>query len=323
MVPKARAKSKAVKGRAIIVKPTVLTSKVVVVAKARRSTKTARRSPLASAPVRPPAAPSPFSPLPVEMGKRQHLEPPELEAFYKVLAPNIPASNERFWRAYFYLQFFYALKLNEPALICEKDVKGVKASAYATRAAGSAKIRVKRLKRGRDPTDSNAQREARAKAAARGVRRRARSEEGEGFDECMYDVTDKVLEAVNEVRQWKREKKVEENPFLFASNRQRKNGEIGVERLSQLRNSDGWQSVSRFTVWREFQKFTKAAGWPEHLRNAHVLRHTRAVFMLAAGVPQEEVCKQLGHSAMKMTERYVPAANALREKYGAAALGAF
>lgn len=305
---------------------------VVVAVRARRSTKTARRSPLArTARTRP--GPQ-FRPLPLEEDKRQHLEPQELIDFFKQLpAPKtggsskslvhetLPPPSATYWRTYFFLQFFYGLKVSEPALVKESDFK----KPGSAKAKIKAKLKIRRLKKGRDPIDNNAQREARAKALRKGVRRVLK--DAGGFDEYVYEPSACVVEAIQQMQAWKKtaRKKNDENPFLFASERHRKNTVVGIERQSQLRNVDGWQSVSRFTVNRVYRKLATEAKWPEHLRECRsipALKHTRAVFLLAAGVPIEEVRILLGHSP-KMTERYLPVANALREKFGANAFAAF
>ena len=107
---------------------------------------------------------------------------------------------------------------------------------------------------------------------------------------------------------------MEENPFIFVSARQRESSTIGAERLSQLRDLDGWQAVSRFTAHRKFQEIILSARVPEYLCNTYVLRHTRAAMMIATGADSAQVQYLLGHSTPKMAQRYLAIADAIRPK---------
>ncbi len=186
-----------------------------------------------------------------------------------------------FWYPYFYIQYFFGCRLSEPALILDEDVC-------------ARQIIIRRLK--------NAKEES-------------------GFREHTYAIDPRVLEAVKSATAWKEAKKVTENPFLFPSTRSRKNEDVGAERLSQLRNIGGWQAVSRFTAHRMFCDIAVSAHIPPNLQQSAVLRHTRAVVLLSSGQSPDEVMRQLGHSSMKMTSRYMYAAEAARGKYDAAAVG--
>lgn len=304
----------------------------------RSRTKTARRNPLERA-RKPRPNPTALKALSLEPDKRQYLEPQELLDFFaqlpapttptlpsaskgyvKLLHTSLPPPSATYWRAFFFLQFFYGLKVSEPALVKESDVNVKKA-----------KIKLKRLKKGRDPIDGDEQREQRAKALranlrAKGVRRwKKESEFLGGYDECTYAMPECVAEVVKNLHEWRKEKKMwADNPFLFASSRYSKK-DAGFERQSHLRNDGGYRSVSRSTVNRVFRTLATNAKWPEHLRECRsvpALKHTRAVFMLAAGVPLEEVRDLLGHTP-RMTERYLPVAQALRDKFGAEEFAAF
>lgn len=48
--------------------------------------------------------------------QRKHLEPDELQRFFKTIPPT------SFWHPYFYIQYIYGCRLSEPALILDEDV---------------------------------------------------------------------------------------------------------------------------------------------------------------------------------------------------------
>ena len=56
---------------------------------------------------------------------------------------------------------------------------------------------------------------------------------------------------------------------------------------------------------RKFYRRAHEARIPRELAHPHILRHTRAVEMLEAGVPVTTVQKLLGHSTPKVTARYL------------------
>ncbi len=188
-----------------------------------------------------------------------------------------------FWYPYFYIQYFYGCRLSEPALILDEDVSFKKKQ-----------IIIRRLKK---------------------------AQEENGFRENVYALDPRVLEVVKTATAWKEHKKVTENPFLFASNRRRETEEVGAERLSQLRNISGWQSVSRFTAHRVFCNIAKAVKIPETFHPSAVLRHTRAIVLLSSGASVTETMHILGHSSMKMTMRYMDVAEIVKGKYDASAIG--
>jgi len=179
-----------------------------------------------------------------------------------------------YWYPYFFIQYFFGCRLSEPALILDEDVNLRKGQ-----------ILIRRLKK---------------------------TLEKEGYREHVYALDPRVIECVKAAHVWKEKRKVTDNPFLFASNRQRENGDVGAERLSQLRNLDGWQAVSRFTAHRMFQKIGEAVKLPPNLRHSHVLRHTRAIIMLAEGASVDDVQYCLGHSSLKMTQRYMGIAETMK-----------
>lgn len=61
----------------------------------------------------------------------------------------------------------------------------------------------------------------------------------------------------------------------------------------------------RSTVFRYFKARAKEAGLPSHLCHPHVLRHTRALELLRAGVPVTIVQELLGHASLTTTAIYL------------------
>jgi len=61
----------------------------------------------------------------------------------------------------------------------------------------------------------------------------------------------------------------------------------------------------RSTVFRYFKARAQEAGLPTHLSHPHVLRHTRAVELLRAGVPVSIVQELLGHASLTTTALYL------------------
>lgn len=271
----------------------VTTAPVVVKAVKRRAARPHRKSPLAT------SKPSKTRGLGVGGEKpeqRQYLEPDELKRFFDVM----PKTS--FWYAYFYIQYMYGCRISEVALLREEDVNFKKRQ-----------ILIRRLKRQR---------------------------EKEGFCEVTYAADAKVLECVRTALRWKVQKKIpsptahrggvnlarpdgakaneaiDGNPFLFATDRRRALTALGTERLAKLRTLDGWQAVSRMSTHRMFRFVAETAGLPKNLQDSHVLRHSRAIILLVNGVSKEKVNDMLGHSSMKMTERYIPIAKSIRAKFG-------
>lgn len=187
---------------------------------------------------------------------------------------NIP--QKTLWQSYFFVQYFFGCRVSEPALIMDEDVSFKKKL-----------IVIRRLK--------NAQHK-------------------QGYRQQVFEAEPRVLAAVTAAQRCKERRGFAENPFLFASNRKRGSDDVGVERLSQLRNLDGWQAVSRFTAHRMFKQISTEARLPERLRLPHVLRHTRVLVMLAGGATPEEVTKMLGYKSGKTPRLYVEAAERMRGK---------
>jgi integrase len=225
---------------------------------------------------------------PAGLGKpRNYLKPEELRAFFLAIRQDsfFPTSmvDRPFWYAYFLLQYRFGCRLSEPALIRNSDIDKL---------AGT--ISIRRLKKEKEPN---------------------------GYREHKCGLDFHALRVVTAVEEWKRGGGYEDNPFLFAARRRRDSQHIGDERLSKLRDLDGWQSVSRFTTYRTFCRLATAAKIPHELQQAGVLRHTRSVVLLAQGHTVEEVRQILGHSATRITKKYLPAAEQLSYAYTATAVG--
>ncbi len=182
-----------------------------------------------------------------------------------------------FWYQYFFIEYYFGCRLSEPALILESDYHAKKGL-----------ITLKRLKKVK--------------------------EEG-GFRAHTYRVDARVRRAIEIAIRWKSELDLTENPFLFPSPRKRASEDVGAERLSQLRNMDGAQAVSRFTTHRMFAARCKEAKIPKQLCHSHVLRHTRATMLLASGSSVEAVQNVLSHSTPKMTASYIVFAEQLKAKF--------
>ncbi len=63
--------------------------------------------------------------------------------------------------------------------------------------------------------------------------------------------------------------------------------------------------MDRTTFFRMFRKLSEKAGLPPEKRHPHVLRHSRAVELLRAGVPVTAVQQLLGHAALTTTAVYL------------------
>ena len=77
--------------------------------------------------------------------------------------------------------------------------------------------------------------------------------------------------------------------------------------------------ADRTVFYRVFREMCKRAGIPKELSHPHILRHTRAIELLKAGVPVTIVQDILGHSALTTTAIYLrmsgqEAKGILREK---------
>lgn len=64
-------------------------------------------------------------------------------------------------------------------------------------------------------------------------------------------------------------------------------------------------SIDRSNFFRIFQKLTLECGFPRTLAHPHVLRHTRAMEMVRAGVPLTIVQQILGHANLNTTAIYL------------------
>ena len=78
-------------------------------------------------------------------------------------------------------------------------------------------------------------------------------------------------------------------------------------------------SINRSNFYKVFQERSEEAGIPETLAHPHILRHTRAIELLRAGVPVTIVQDLLGHSALTTTAIYLKmsgqeAKNIMKEK---------
>ena len=63
--------------------------------------------------------------------------------------------------------------------------------------------------------------------------------------------------------------------------------------------------LHRSTVFQTFRARAEEAGIPKELRHPHVLRHTRAIELLRAGVPVSAVQQILGHADIGTTAVYL------------------
>ena len=63
--------------------------------------------------------------------------------------------------------------------------------------------------------------------------------------------------------------------------------------------------VDRSNFNKVFKKLCLQAGIPKDLAHPHILRHTRAIELLRAGVPVTIVQDLLGHSALTTTAMYL------------------
>ncbi len=57
------------------------------------------------------------------------------------------------------------------------------------------------------------------------------------------------------------------------------------------------------------EKFVKKANIPENISHPHVLRHTRAIELLRAGIPVTAVQQLLGHASLNTTAMYLRYSN--------------
>jgi integrase len=222
--------------------------------------------------------------------QRKHLEPDEVKRFFSVLKP------DPFWFGYFRLQYYFGCRISEIALILKEDVSF-----------GDNGIIIRRLKKRRFPViaylDDNGKRRTRLDKEA---------EPGAGFIENVYSLNPHLRGVIEDVMQVSPPK----NPWLFGSDNAKKL-RASDDRLVQLRrvkdeNGKQYRAVSRDTAHTKFVKAAHAAQIPSRLQHSHVLRHTRATLMLAAGAPPQDVKELLGHASIDVTYGYLHVAKSLK-----------
>ncbi len=78
-------------------------------------------------------------------------------------------------------------------------------------------------------------------------------------------------------------------------------------------------SISRYQVFRIFQRYATEAGLPRRKRHPHVLKHTIGTDLVDAGVPLPKVQVHLGHKSLASTGRYtLPREDAVSREVGRA-----
>lgn len=190
------------------------------------------------------------------------------------------AQQNIFWYSYFYIEYYFGCRVSEPALILEKDDISFKDNLIV-------------------------------------IRRLKKRETATGFKESVYGLTDGLKKVIQTVKIYKKVHDLINNPFLFAS--PTKGGKIPKDRIGQLRRLGEYRAISRMSAHKMFIQFAKKAKLPEKLQHSHVLRHTRATLMLAAGAHESQVQFLLGHNNINTTRTYIGQARALRMRYQTAA----
>lgn len=223
--------------------------------------------------------------------QREHLEPDEVKRLFDVLKP------DPYWFGYFRLQYFFGCRISEIALILKEDVsvedKG---------------IIIRRLKKRRFPLVSYVDDKGRKRRKMDKT-----TEPGAGFREHVYTLTPHLQQVVEGVLQVA----PKQNPWLFGSRGSAASRRTTPQdRLGQLRRVEDrgkvWRAVSRDTAHTAFVTAAEVAKLPESLRHSHVLRHTRATLMLAAGAKPEDVKELLGHASIDITHTYLHVAKSLK-----------
>lgn len=223
--------------------------------------------------------------------QREHLEPDEVKRLFEVLKP------DPYWFGYFRLQYYFGCRISEIALLLKEDV------SFKDNG-----IIIRRLKKRRFPlvpfVDEKGRKRRRMDKTA---------EPGAGFREHVYSLTPHLHEVVDGVL------KVapKENPWLFGSRGSAASRRATPkDRLGQLRRVEDegrtWRAVSRDTAHTAFVTAATVAEVPDRLRHSHVLRHTRATLMLAAGAKPEDVKELLGHASLDITYTYLHVAKSLK-----------
>lgn len=224
--------------------------------------------------------------------QRQHLEPDEVKRLFDVL------KTDPYWFGYFRLQYYFGCRISEIALLLKEDVSF-----------DDNGIIIRRLKKRRFPLvpfvdDKGRKRRKMDKTA----------EPGAGFKEHVYSLTPHLKDVISNVL----DVAPKANPWLFGSRGSAANRKATPQdRLGQLRRvstPDGkaWRAVSRDTAHTAFVTAAEVAKLPERLQHSHVLRHTRATLMLAAGAKPEDVKELLGHASIDITYTYLHVAKSLK-----------
>lgn len=211
----------------------------------------------------------------IEQARREHLEPEELAALWKALAP------DPFWLGYFRLQYHFGCRSSEIAIVLKEDV------ALPRKGAGSVVIR--RLKK-RDVEEGF-------------------HEHHYDLSERLTEVLRAVPALVPKKNPWffGSRYKAREKHVDAPTN-------TGL-RMATIRITDGgWRSVSRSTVEKAFKEACLEAKVPAHLSHTHVLRHTRGTLLFAQGAQMSDVQYLLGHANPKTTQVYVGWAGDLKRR---------
>ncbi len=215
---------------------------------------------------------------------RNHLEPDELRRFFQAV------QGDAFWAGYFSVEYYYGCRVSEVALILIEDIH------FKTR-----EIIIRRLKKPKWGYKSEKNAEGKTKRV-----KDTDGEEGPGFREQVYQVPEKLLDLLGAVPH-----KDRNNPWFFASPRKPRQG-TPTQRMSEIRRTDGYAAISRDAARLRFMEAATKAHLPPALHHSHVLRHTRATLMLAAGAKEEDVQFLLDHSSIATTRKYLGVAKALR-----------
>lgn len=136
----------------------------------------------------------------------------------------------------------------------------------------------------------------------------------EKWQPVVYTLPDRLADVLHTVQEFV----PEANPWLFGSNRKprERKPSAGDKMANARRVDEGWTAVSRSTADLVFRRAATEAGLSRELAHTQVLRHTRAVNLLAAGTREADVKALLGHGDVSTTRSYLKAAHAVRAKYG-------
>jgi integrase len=232
-------------------------------------------------------APDAFLGDELDASVRQHLEPPELAALFEQLR------EDAFWGPYFSLQYFFGCRVSEVALVFDTEVS-----------LDQNKLIIKRLKKGKNAKRPDW----------------VNDRYPPGVMPQTYTLPATLAAEVETVREYKRRRGLQANPFLFPSRFGGTERPQGSERLSYLRMAKGtdgrfYRAIGRTQAHRRFKKAADAAELPDNLRHTHVLRHTRATLLYASDASAAQVQHLLGHSSEKTTQTYLGAAKSMRDKY--------